>query len=79
MSGSSKSKQTSSPSLYDMSLCLNDSKNENFNDPNDSLQNKSLLEKAVTPASKKLLDEAGGNTNKNDIKNLQRQVSSGKK
>ena len=81
MSGSSNSKKTSSPSLSDTSLGLNESKNVNFNDPNDSQENKSLLDTAATPVPKKinLLDGVDGKTNINDTKNLQRQVSSGKK
>ncbi len=79
MSGLSDSKQTSSPSLSDTSLCLDDSKTTNFSDVK-MLQNKLLETKAASTSMKfHLLDEVDGNTNKNDSKIIQKQISSGKK
>ena len=79
MSGLSNSKQTSSPSLSDTSLGLDDSKTANSSDVNIS-QNKILETIAASTSTKfHLLDEVDGNTNKNDTKTIQRQVSSGKK
>jgi hypothetical protein len=81
MSTSSNSKKTSSPSLIDTSSCLNDSKNPDFNDTNDSLQNKSLLETVFASPSNKIdiPSQKDENTNVIESKLPQRQVLSGKK